>query len=248
MIGRGDLDPRFVSGNPGGGKRIAITGQAAPVGSRAISGPEVADAAMAERKQVLDCLARAGVVVDINRVQLFGLCFGLLVDQNRRHLDLRQPLRIRAADLGRGADDAVHSPAVEGLDDLHLALRLVVGNAEENVDPGGPGHILDPAHDPSHKGIGNGSDDQADGVGALSLQALSHLVGGVAHLLRQQLDALAHRGADQRAIMEGARYGRVGDPGLSSDILDGDGSTVHVVPFFCGHAGSAQCRRVHCSN
>ena len=147
-----------------------------------------------------------------------GIC--LLVDEHGGHVELGQPLGVGAAHLGGGANDAVDAAAVKGFDDFELALGVVMRDTEKDADAGGLGDILDPAHDAADEGVGNGGDDEADSVGALALEALGDGVGGVTHLLRQLLDAAAHFGADERAVVEGARDGRVGDTRAGGDILD----------------------------
>ena len=147
-----------------------------------------------------------------------GIC--LLVDEDSGHVELGQALCVAAAHLSGGADHPIDTAAVEGFDDLELALGVVVRDTEKDANAGSLGDILDPAHDAADEGVGDRGNHEADGVGALALEALGDGVGGVAHFLRELLDALAHFGADQRAVMEGARDGRVRDTRAGGDILD----------------------------
>ena len=71
-----------------------------------------------------------------------------------------------------------------------LALGFVVGVRQQDVVAQFVGALLDGKDDARVNLVGGGGDDQAEEFGGFGAQPLGAGVGHVAHLLRQQFDAL----------------------------------------------------------
>src|SRR2546429_6735351 len=98
---------------------------------------------------------RTLAIIHGNPVQQRGLCLGLAVDQYGWHAERRLALFVMAGDTGRGDKDAINTPAVEGFDDGHFLVRIVVGSTEKDTESSRTGYFLAPFHNIPQRTIRN---------------------------------------------------------------------------------------------
>src|SRR5258705_6162322 len=111
-----------------------------------------------------------------------------------------QALLILIGDTGRCNKDSINTPAMESFNDGHLLIGVIVGSAENYTETGNTSYFFNAFHNITQERIVNGCHYQANHAGTPRLQALGDSVGGIAHLLRQALDALTCIEADERAF------------------------------------------------
>src|SRR5258706_9230245 len=102
-----------------------------------------------------------------------------------------QALLILTGDTGRCNKDSINAPSMESFDDGHLLIGIIVGSAENYTEARATSNFFNAFHNITQERIVNGCHYQANHAGAPRLQALRDSVGGIAHLLRQALDALS---------------------------------------------------------
>ncbi len=84
-----------------------------------------------------------------------GLRLGLAVDQHRGHLYMVQALLIVTGDTGRCDKDSINAPAVEGFDDRHFLVGVIVRGTEEHAEARCTSHFFDASHNVTPEWISN---------------------------------------------------------------------------------------------
>src|SRR5260370_25429858 len=157
---------------------------------------------MTELPQMLYRELRPYAIIYGNPVQQLVLRIGLAIDKYSRYPDMVQAFLILTCDTGRCNQDSIHSPAVEGFDDPHLLVGMVMGGAENHTEVGCAGYFFDAFYHIIEERIGNRCNHQANRARPPRLQALRNCVRRIPHLMRELLDALSCACTNQRASMK----------------------------------------------
>ena len=98
---------------------------------------------------------------------------------------------------------------MEGFNDFHLLVRIIVSGAEQDTEAADTGHFFNALDYIAEERVVNRCHHQTDCAGAPRLQALCNGVGRITHLMCHALDALSHFEANERTAVEGPRDRRV---------------------------------------
>src|SRR5258708_30625412 len=154
---------------------------------------------MTELQQMFYRKLRSYAIIHGNPVQQLVLRIGLAIDKYSRYPDMVQAFLILTCDTGRCDEDSINPPAVEGFDNPHLLVGIIMGGAENHTEASRAGHFFDAFYHIIEEGIGNRRNHQANRARPLRLQALRNSVTRITQLIRELLDALSCVYTNQRA-------------------------------------------------
>src|ERR1700716_887549 len=141
-------------------------------------------------------------IIHGNPVQQLILRFGLAIAEYGWYPDMIQALFILARDTRRCYKDAINASPVEGFDDCHLLVGIIVGGAENDAKATDPSYFFNALHNIAKERIINRRNHQANRACAPHLQALRDGIRCIAHLSRQAADAFSHINANQWAVTQ----------------------------------------------
>jgi hypothetical protein len=136
------------------------------------------------------------------------------VHEDHRHAGLEVTQEVGVVALDGRDHEPVHPAVAKPVDELALALRILVGAADEREHAPGASHLLDPAVNRGEEGIGDVLDDQPDaGRGAIGTpQRAGGEVAPVSEERHGLADALGEIGAHRSVAVHHARHGARADP------------------------------------
>src|SRR5260370_15137518 len=164
---------------------------------------------MTKSQQMLYSKSRSRTIVHGNPVQQFVLRLGLAVDKYGWDADMIETLPVLGGDTGRCNENSINAPSMEGFNDFHLLVRIIVSGAEQNTEASDTGNFFDALDNITEERIVYGCHYQTDRARASRLQALCNGVGRITHLMCQVLDAFSHFDTNERTIVQGPRDRRV---------------------------------------
>src|SRR5438105_9628449 len=110
---------------------------------------------MTELQQMFYRELRTFAIIHGNPVQQCAVRLSLTVDQYSWHTERIQAFFVIAGDTGRGDQNSINTSAVEGFDDGHFLIGVVVGGTEKYTESSRTCHFLDPFHNIAPEWIGN---------------------------------------------------------------------------------------------
>jgi len=108
------------------------------------------------------------------------------------------------AEGGRADDNPIDTVLTHGLDDLPLALGVILRGGYKEAVAGALGDIFDPLEDLAKEGVIDAADDHTKRPGLMRLQAASGGAGMVTHFEGDLADAGGGLIRDQRVASQGA--------------------------------------------
>ena len=181
---------------------------------------EDADAAMAERREMLDGDAARHRLVE--RDGVIGRRRHAAAEQHGRDIDLaHEAAAMLGVRPGRDQDEPGDPLRAHHLQDAHLVVDVLVGVVDEGHVAGAHADRLDDARHRREERVGDVGQDEPDQAGIAASQRLGGAVRQIADRRDRLLDALDHLLADRRRTVDHRRDGRDGDSGAAGDILDG---------------------------
>src|SRR5258707_2144720 len=131
-------------------------------------------------------------IIHGNPVQQLILRFGLAIDEYGWYPYMIQALFILARDTRRCYKDAINASAVEGFDDCHLLVGIIVGSAENDAKAADASYFFNALHNIAKERIVNRCNHQANRAWAGGKQVFRDGIRGIAHLSRQAGDSVLH--------------------------------------------------------
>ena|SRR6266567_1144379 len=146
---------------------------------------------MTELQQMFYRELRPHAIIHGNPVQQLVLRIGLAIDKYSRYPDMVQAFLILTCDTGRCDEDSINPPAVEGFDNPHLLVGIIMGGAENHTEACRAGYFFDAFYHIIEERIGYRRNHQTNRARPPRLQALRNSIRRIPHLMRELLDALS---------------------------------------------------------
>ena len=166
---------------------------------------DAADAPVPELQQVPGRQITSRLVVDLDQVGAQVL--DLTIDQHLRHVGVAQVGTEFVIAAGRQHDQPVHLLLGEHANVLALLAWIVVGIAQDHVEPGVEAGVLDAANDLGEVRVRAVRDHHPDRVRAVVLQAAGQRAGHIVQRRDRVQHTLARTGADEARRVNHVRHG-----------------------------------------
>src|SRR5260370_4739415 len=128
---------------------------------------------------------RSRAIIHGNPVQQLMLRIRLAIDEYGWLPDMIQALFILARDTRLCYKDAINAPTVEGFDDCHLLVGIIVGSAENDAKAADASYFFNALHNIAKERIVNRCNHQANRACAAGLQTFRACTRCIAPLTRQ---------------------------------------------------------------